>query len=478
MFEGAQSLIWIGVLAVLLFPLGYLVSAMRASRLQHQLDRQVSAYENEQKMLQAQMQQQLEQLNTQSELAQRLQAECTELRTDKARLESTLSGKEEHFKQQLAHLQEAKDSLKQEFQILAQQIFEEKSKSFTAANEQGIKSILEPLKEKLDGFQKRVNEIHDSSLKSQTEITRQMDDVMKVGLRMSEEATDLTRALKGNSQQRGAWGESQLLRTLEMSGLIEGEHFSQQDSFKDESGKAKRTDFVIRLPDKKHIVIDSKVSLVDYERAVNAETPELAQVAMEQHIQSVRKHILDLEEKDYTSLLDIESPNFVLMFMPIESAYIEALKFDTGLFEFGYRKNIVLVSHTTLIPILRTVSNLWMIEHSNSEARKIADSAGEIFNTVCMLAERLGKLGASLNTVAEHYNKTVTAVVGRQGIYGKVQGFQRISAVVKKEFKGLEPLHLDVATERLQMLAEPIPEPPEQDSDDDSEANRIPRDSS
>jgi DNA recombination protein RmuC len=466
MLADSIGLLFTVILAIALFPLGYLVSAVRAARTQSELRHQLSLHEAQQHGLQTQLSHLQEQFNTQREAAQRWSDECSELRTEKARLESTLSGKEEHFKQQLTHLQEAKDSLKQEFQILAQQIFEEKSKSFTAANEQGIKSVLEPLKEKLDGFQKRVNEIHDASIKSQTEITQQMADVMKVGLRMSEEATDLSRALKGNSQQRGAWGESQLLRTLEMSGLIEGEHFSQQDSFKDESGKGKRTDFVIRLPDKKHIIIDSKVSLVDYERAVNADTPEQSKLAMEQHIQSVRKHILDLEEKDYSSLLDIESPNFVLMFMPIESAYIEALKFDTGLFEFGYRKNIVLVSHTTLIPILRTVSNLWMIEHSNTEARNIADTAGEIFNTVCLLAERLGRLGASLHTVANHYNDTVTSVVGRQGIYGKVQGFQRISSVVKREFKGLEPLHLDVASERLQMLAEPIPEPAEQDLDE------------
>lgn len=442
--------------------LGVLAHWVVAKRSTHELERQLSVQEAQQAGLNNQLTQLQEQFRTQQDTAQRLQQECSDLRTDKARLESTLSGKEEHFKQQLTQLQEARDSLKQEFRLLAQQIFEEKSKSFTEANEKGIKSVLDPLKEKLDGFQNRVNAIHESSIKSQTEITQQMAEVMKVGLRMSEEATDLSRALKGNSQQRGAWGESQLLRTLEMSGLIEGEHFSQQDSFKDESGKGKRTDFVIRLPDKKHIIIDSKVSLVDYERAVNAETPEQAELAMEQHIQSVRRHILDLEEKDYSSLLDIESPNFVLMFMPIESAYIEALKFDTSLFEFGYRKNIVFVSHTTLIPILRTVSNLWMVERSHTEARNIADSAGDIFNTVCLLAERLNKLGASLHTVANYYNETVTSVVGRQGLYGKVQGFQRISAVVKKEFKGLEPLHLDVATERLHMLAEPLIEPEEE----------------
>ena len=204
-------------------------------------------------------------------------------------------------------------------------------------------------------------------------------EVLDIGLQMSKEANNLTSALKGDSQQRGAWGEAQLRRTLEMSGLIEEAHYEVQSSFKDADGKQKQTDYLIKLPDGKHIIIDSKVALNAYDRAVGAESPEEYQLAMSDHVKAVRKHIDDLASKDYTNLVGMRSPSFVLMFMPIEPAYIEALKNNKDLFEYGYKKGIVLVSHTTLIPILRTVSNLWMIERSNAEAREISEKAGDIF---------------------------------------------------------------------------------------------------
>jgi DNA recombination protein RmuC len=273
---------------------------------------------------------------------------------------------------------------------------------------------------------------------------------------MSDEANNLASALKGDSKQRGAWGEAQLKRTLEMSGLIEDEHYATEKNFKDEKGNNKRTDYVIKLPDNKHIIIDSKVSLVAYDRAVSAETPEESTLAMDQHIDAIKKHIDDLASKDYTNVIGMDSPSFVLMFMPIEPAYIEALKHNRGLFEYGYNKNIVLVSHTTLIPILRTVSNLWMIERSNAEAREISDKAGEIYNTVCTVAERLEKLGGTLNTASKHYNNTVRSLVGQQGLYGKVNRFTQLSTKINKTLPDLKPEEIDHETERLQMVVEEI----------------------
>jgi DNA recombination protein RmuC len=212
------------------------------------------------------------------------------------------------------------------------------------------------------------------------------------------------------------------------------------------------------LPDGKHIIIDSKVSLVAYDRAVSAESPEEYNLAMAEHIKSVRKHIDDLAAKDYTNLIGMHSPSFVLMFMPIEPAYIEALKNNKDLFEYGYKKNIVLVSHTTLIPILRTVSNLWMIERSNTEAREISEKAGDIYNSVCTVAERLSKLGGTLNTASNHYNNTVKALAGQQGLYGKVERFTQLSAKVTKSLPVLEPSHVDFEQERLALVVEAIDE--------------------
>ena len=375
-------------------------------------------------------------------------------------LKTTLEKREEHFKQQMQQLSDTKQSLTKEFENLAGKIFEEKGKTFTQTSQTSIDSMLKPFREQIEGFQKRVNDVHDESIKGNTSLNSEIKKVLDIGLKMSSEANNLTSALKGDSQQRGAWGEAQLHRTLEMSGLVEDAHFEVQSAFKDADGKNKYTDYLIKLPDGKHIIIDSKVSLIAYDRAVGAETPEEHNVAMIEHIKSVRKHIDDLSSKDYTNLIGMHSPSFVLMFMPIEPAYIEALKNNKDLFEYGYKKGIVLVSHTTLIPILRTVSNLWMIERSNHEAREISEKAGEIYNSVCTVAERLNKLGGTLNTASNHYNSTVKALAGQQGLYGKVDRFTQLSAKVNKSLPSIEPSHVDFEQERLSLVVEAIEEEP------------------
>lgn len=389
-----------------------------------------------------------------SELQERLH----QLNADHTELKTTLSQREEHFQEQMAQLSDTKKSLTQEFENLANKIFEEKGKTFTTTSQASIDGMLKPFREQIEGFQKRINDVHDASLQGNTSLNGEIKKVLEIGLQMSKEANNLTSALKGDSQQRGAWGEAQLRRTLEMSGLIEDAHFEVQSAFKDAEGKSKQTDYLIKIPDGKHIIIDSKVSLNAYDRAVGAETPEAYQMAMTEHVKAVRKHIDDLASKDYTNLIGMRSPNFVLMFMPIEPAYIEAMKHNKDLFEYGYKKGIVLVSHTTLIPILRTVSNLWMIERSNAEAREISEKAGEIYNQVCTVAERLSKLGSTLNTASNHYNNTVTALAGQQGLYGKIDRFSQLSAKVSKTLPALAPAHMDFESERLSLIVTPIEE--------------------
>lgn len=396
---------------------------------------------------------------------EQLNGEHTELKT-------SLSHKEEHFQQQIQQLSETKQSLTKEFENLANKIFEEKGKTFSQTNQASIDGMLKPFRDQIEGFQKRVNEVHDATIKGNTNLNAEIQKVLDIGLNMSQEASNLTSALKGNSQQRGAWGEAQLRRTLEMSGLIENAHYEAQSSFKDADGKQKQTDYLVKLPDGKHIIIDSKVSLIAYDKAVSADSPEEYQLSMDEHVKSVRKHIDDLSSKDYTNLIGVRSPGFVLMFMPIEPAYIEALKNNKDLFEYGYKKNIVLVSHTTLIPILRTVSNLWMVERSNSEAREISEKAGDIYNQVCLIAERLSKLGGSMNSAKNHYNDTVTALVGQQGLYGKVERFSQLSVKANKTLPKLEPAHMDFENERLSVIVEPLDKPENQleDKQNDSDS--------
>lgn len=398
-------------------------------------------------------------LAEQSRVSSQWQESYKQLSIEHKELETTLDSREIHHREQLEQLKAARESLGREFENLANRIFEEKGKTFTTTSQASLDGLLKPFREQIEGFQRRINEVHDASLKGNSNLYAEIRKVLDVGLRMSAEANNLTSALKGDSQHRGAWGEAQLKRTLEMSGLVEDAHYEVQSSFRDAEGRQKQTDYLIKLPDGKHIIIDSKVSLIAYDRAVGAETPEQYQLALAEHTRAVKRHIDELASKDYINLIGVRSPSFVLMFMPIEPAYIEALKHSKDLFEYGYKKGIVLVSHTTLIPILRTVSNLWMIERSNAEAREISERAGEIYNQVCLVAERLGKLGNTLHAASSHYNNTVTALAGRQGLYGKVERFEQLSTRVSRTLPELEPVHMDFEADRLSLMIEPIEEP-------------------
>lgn len=382
-----------------------------------------------------------------------LQEELKQVNKEHAELSTSLNSKEQHFKEQLAQLNEAKKVLTQEFENIANKVFEEKNKTFTQTSQTNIDQLLKPFREQIEAFQKRSNEVHDASLKGQTQLEAEIKKVLEVGMKMGEDAKNLTTALKGDSQQRGAWGEAQLERTLQMSGLIENAHYEAQSAFTDDQGRTKRTDYLIKLPDGKHLIIDSKVTLNAYARVVEADSSEAYQLAMKEHCQAVRRHIDDLKSKDYSALAGIRSPDYVLMFMPIEAAYIEALKFDGGLFEYGYDRNVILVSHTTLIPILRTVANLWRLDNSSREAQKLSEHAGDIFNQVCIVAERLQSLGKTLSAASNHYNNTVTALAGQQGLYGKVSRFNQLS---NKEFPQLETRHIDIDAHRLNLIVEPI----------------------
>jgi DNA recombination protein RmuC len=209
----------------------------------------------------------------------------------------------------------------------------------------------------------------------------------------------------------------------------------------------------VKLPDDKHMVIDSKVSLVDYDRAVAADTDDDMKAALDAHVRAVRNHIDDLGRKDYSNLVGMRSPSFVLMFMPIEPAYMAALKHNRDLFDYGYQRNVVLVSHTTLMPILKTVANLWMVAQSNERAHELSARAGDIYNQIVVVAERLRRLGGTLDTVSRHYNETVTALAGQQGLYGKASRFNELSSKANKTMPDLEPLHADFESERLTLIA-------------------------
>ena len=387
-----------------------------------------------------------------------LQEQLTDLKTQLSAQAAKLSERESHHQSQVKWAEESRMTLRTELEVIGQKLLSSSGKALETTNQKSLDSLLKPLAEKIDQFQSRVNQVHTDMVRNSASLSEQIKHLESVGVSMSGEAQNLTRALKGDKKLVGNWGEAQVEKTLELAGLRRGEHFDAQVAVKDERGDRHLPDFIIRLPEGKNLVIDSKVSLVDYERAVTAESDADRVTALDAHAKAVRHHIDALSAKDYANLPGMDSPDFVLMFMPVEPAYIEVMRSHRELFNHGYQKNVILVSHTTLMPILRTVANLWMIEHSNREAREISERAGDIYNTVCLLGERLLSLGTSISTTANKYNDAVKAVQGKQGLLGKVSRFQSLSQRANKSFPDtLSPIEPDVEAIRLEDQTESQP---------------------
>ncbi|PLW70877.1 DNA recombination protein RmuC [Pseudohalioglobus lutimaris] len=465
-----QSLLIAGAIALGGFTIGLLAGLLRGQNIAERVrtslgehnetlqgelamaQRQLTALEVERDQLHSRLQDQRRLLEDQGRGLEQVSRRYHALQNEHTRLHTQQEEREEQHLDQLELLKEARDNLKQEFEVLANRIFEDKGKHFTSTSRDSLEALLKPFREQISGFQSRINEVHTESVKGQSVLEAEIRKVLEVGLEMNTQATNLTTALKGDKKTTGNWGEAQLERTLELAGLLPGDHYDSQASYTDSVGKRRLPDFVIKLPDNKCLVIDSKVSLVDYERAISAETEEEQANSLKAHAQAVRNHIDDLSSKDYAGLSGLDSPDFVLMFMAVEPAYIEAMKYNRDLFNYGYQQQVVLVSHTTLMPILRTVANLWMIDQSNREAREISTRAGEIYNQVCLVAERLQKLGNTLKAANNHYNQAVKGLAGQQGLHGKVERFRQLSGKASKHLTDLDPIHTDIEIERLEAI--------------------------
>lgn len=380
-----------------------------------------------------------------------------ELSTAQATAKEREAAQKRQLEEQSSLLEANKKALKQEFENLAHRIFEDRGKALSSKQQETLEALLKPFGEQINRFQSRVNEVHKESVQGHASLNAQLRSMLDVGLKMNDQAENLSRALKGDKKTTGNWGEIQLERTLQLAGLERGVHYDTQTALTSTDGKRQLPDFIIKLPDGKHLVVDSKVSLVDYDRAVAAETEEEREEALKAHIQALRRHIDSLAEKDYTALPGLDSPSLVFMFMPIEAAYIEALKYSRELFNDGYQKNVIMVSHTTLLPMLRTVANLWIAYQSNEEARAISEMAGDIYNKVALLGRRLEDMGKSLGTVSKRYNDTVTALVGQQGLIGKVERFKSLSANARGDLTQPNTLHNDPEHERLAVLRDEEP---------------------
>lgn len=324
------------------------------------------------------------------------------------------------------------EQLRKDFELLANKILDEKSEKFTIQNKENIKNILNPLQEKIKGFEKKVEDTQKESISMHSALKEQLLGLKDLNQQMAKEATNLTKALKGDSKMQGNWGELVLERVLEKSGLEKDREYFVQQSFKREDGSRAMPDVVLHLPDNKKMIIDSKVSLTHYERFVNAEDDE-RQLFLKQHLNSIHTHIDQLSEKNYQDLYDIESPDFVLLFIPIEPAFAVAINEDNKLYNKAFEKNIVIVTPSTLLATLRTIDSMWTNEKQQQNAIEIATQAGRLYDQFVNLTDDLLKVGNQLNTVKGSYDSTMKKLTGKGNLLKKVENIKKLGVKANKQ---------------------------------------------
>ena len=304
------------------------------------------------------------------------------------------------------------------FKNLANEILDEKSRQFKQSNRESLESLLNPFREQIEGFRKRVDEVYKGEIEQHSLLKNEICRLSEANLRISEEADNLTRALKGNSKVQGDWGEMLLETILDSSHLTKGIHYETQHNLKDEQGNNLRPDVILKLPEGKRIVIDSKVSLTAYVAYTESATPEDASRAVKDHLRSVRAHVDELSGKCYQTLLDrtrSESPDFVIMFVPSEPAFLLAMQQDASLWGYAYNKKVIVSSPTNLFALLKIVDDLWKRDMQSRNARKIADEGGKLYDKFIGFAETLVDLGKSISASSERYERAIKQLKTGQG---------------------------------------------------------------
>jgi len=373
-------------------------------------------------------------LNTEREKSFKLNSELSSLISDNKNLQQKLA-------EQKGEIEELQEKFTKEFENLANKIFEEKSSKFTEQNKTNLKEILDPLKERISEFQNKVEESNKESIDRNAALRQQLSSLKEMNLQMSQDAQNLVKALKGDTKAQGDWGEIQLERILERSGLRKGEEYSVQESFTDEEGSRKRPDVIINLPEEKKIIIDSKVSLVHYERFVSADTEDEQNINLKSFIDSVKKHIKDLSGKRYQNLFENDSLDFVLMFVPIEPAFLLAIQYGENLYVDAYNKNIIIVSPSTLLATLRTIANIWKQEYQNRNVIEIAKQSGALYDKFVGFVDDLIDVGNRMDQAKSSYEGAMKKL--SEGTGNLVNRAEKIKKLGAKTSKSLPQNILD-----------------------------------
>lgn len=362
------------------------------------------------------------------------------VREQKSQLEAQLREQEARHEQQLQSseeklqlLEHAEVRLKQQFEHLANQLFETKTAKVDQQNRQSLEGLLGPLKMQLEGFKKQVNDSFSQEAKERHTLVHELKNLQRLNEQMTQEAVNLTLALKGDNKQQGNWGEVVLARVLAESGLREGHEYQTQVSLQNEAGKRYQPDVIVHLPQNKQVVVDSKMALVAYERYFNAENDREREPALSEHLLALRAHIKGLSQKDYHQLKGIQSLDYVLMFIPVEPAFQVAIQADPSLVKEAMEQNIILVSPTTLLVALRTIDNLWRNERQNQNAQIIAERASKLYDKLRLFVDDMESLGGALDRANQNYQGAMNKLAtGRGNVIRQAESFKQLGVEVKR----------------------------------------------
>jgi len=363
----------------------------------------------------------------------KLRGQRSEWASERAVMQTQLHEQDKAAKDKIALLQQAEERLKREFENLANKIFDAKSEKFTQQSKSSVEALLNPVREQLKDFRRRVEDVYDKESKDRVSLFSEIKHLKSLNERISDEALNLTRALKGESKTRGDWGEIQLQRLLEDSGLQQGREYETQSSYRDAQGDQFRPDVVVHLPQEKDIMIDSKVSLAAYDNYYAAETDAARGQCVKAHISAVRTHIRQLSEKNYADLIGVNTLDLVVMFVPIEPALLLALQHESGLFREALDKRILLLGPTMLMGTLQIIHNIWRYEQQNRNAVEIARKAGDLHDKFVGFVEALDDIGANLDKARESYataRKRLTA--GKGNLVTRTVALRKLGAKAKK----------------------------------------------
>jgi len=357
-----------------------------------------------------------------------------QIMSDSARLETNNNNLIQKLDEQKAELENLQEKFTKEFENLANKIFEEKSSKFTNQNKENLIDILKPLQEKIKDFETKVNDTHISETNQRSILTTEIKNLYELNKKMTEDANNLTKALKGDSKTQGNWGEFMLESILEKSGLQKGVQYVTQQSHTNEDGSRQKPDVLIHLPEERHIIIDSKVSLKDYEAYCSADTDEERVIPLKRHIDSIKNHIKELSIKKYQTLYDLTSLDYVIMFIPIEPAYSLAAQNELGIWNEAFDKNIVLTTPPILLATLRTIANIWKQNNQNKNAIEIAKQSGALYDKFVGFIDDLVKVGNQMDSAKNTYSEAMKKLSeGTGNIVRRIENIKKLGANASKQ---------------------------------------------